>query len=274
MPAIRSQLNPRADEFRANAQRMSALVRDLKEKVAAASLGGDKAARDRHTARGKMLPRDRVRNLLDPGAPFLEIGQLAAYGMYTGDVHSASIICGIGRVSGRECVIVANDATIKGGTYYPMTVKKHLRAQEIAAQNRLPCIYLVDSGGGYLPEQDAVFPDREHFGRIFFNIANLSAAGIPQIACVMGSCTAGGAYVPAMSDESIIVKGQGTIFLGGPPLVKAATGEVVTPEELGGADVHTRISGVAISHGTGLLGPSVETIRRTSCSACASSSAR
>ena len=245
MPAIRSQLNPRGDEFRANAERMKALVEDLKQKVAAANQGGDKNARDRHTGRGKMLPRDRVRNLLDPGAPFLEIGQLAAYGMYTGDVHSASIICGIGRVSGRECVIVANDATIKGGTYYPMTVKKHLRAQEVAAQNRLPCIYLVDSGGGYLPEQDNVFPDREHFGRIFYNIANMSAAGIPQIACVMGSCTAGGAYVPAMSDESIIVKGQGTIFLGGPPLVKAAIGEIVTPEELGGAEVHTRVSGVA-----------------------------
>src|SRR5689334_18736737 len=224
---------------------MKALVDDLKQKVATASQGGEKTARERHTSRGKMLPRDRVRNLLDPGSPFLEVGQLAAYGMYSGDVHSASMITGIGRVSGRECVIVANDATIKGGTYYPMTVKKHLRAQEIAAQNRLPCIYLVDSGGGFLPEQDNVFPDREHFGRIFFNIANMSAAGIPQIACVMGSCTAGGAYVPAMSDESIIVKGQGTIFLGGPPLVKAATGEVVTPEQLGGADVHTRISGVA-----------------------------
>jgi 3-methylcrotonyl-CoA carboxylase beta subunit len=245
MSVLKSQINPRSAEFRANAERMKALVDDLKEKVAAASLGGDKAARDRHTARGKMLPRERVRNLLDPGSPFLEIGQLAAYGMYSGDVHSASIICGIGRVSGRECVIVANDATIKGGTYYPMTVKKHLRAQEVAAQNRLPCIYLVDSGGGFLPEQDNVFPDREHFGRIFYNIANLSAAGIPQIACVMGSCTAGGAYVPAMSDESIIVKGQGTIFLGGPPLVKAAIGEIVTPEELGGAEVHTRVSGVA-----------------------------
>src|SRR3954451_11873049 len=245
MSVIKSQVNARSAEFRANAERMRTLVADLKEKVAAASVGGDQAARDKHTARGKMLPRDRVRNLLDPGSPFLEIGQLAAYGMYTGDVHSASMICGVGRVSGRECVIVANDATIKGGTYYPMTVKKHLRAQEIAAQNRMPCIYLVDSGGGFLPEQDNVFPDREHFGRIFFNIANMSAAGIPQIACVMDSCTAGGAYVPAMSDESIIVKGQGTIFLGGPPLVKAATGEVVTPEELGGADVHTRVSGVA-----------------------------
>jgi 3-methylcrotonyl-CoA carboxylase beta subunit len=240
-----SELNPRSAEFKANAERMRALVEDLKQKVALVSLGGDAEAREKHLKRGKLLPRERVRRLLDPGSPFLEIGQLAAWGMYGGDVHSASMICGIGRVSGRECVIVANDATIKGGTYYPMTVKKHLRAQEVAAQNRLPCIYLVDSGGGYLPEQDNVFPDREHFGRIFFNIANMSAAGIPQIACVMGSCTAGGAYVPAMSDESIIVKGQGTIFLGGPPLVKAATGEVVSPEELGGAEVHTRVSGVA-----------------------------
>jgi 3-methylcrotonyl-CoA carboxylase beta subunit len=242
---IKSKLNPRSAEFKANAARMQGLVSDLREKVQTVSMGGDAAARQKHTARGKMLPRERVDKLLDPGSPFLEVGQLAAWGMYGGDVHSASMITGIGRVSGRECVIVANDATIKGGTYYPMTVKKHLRAQEIAAQNRLPCIYLVDSGGGFLPEQDNVFPDREHFGRIFFNIANMSAAGIPQIACVMGSCTAGGAYVPAMSDESIIVKGQGTIFLGGPPLVKAATGEVVTAEELGGADVHTRVSGVA-----------------------------
>jgi 3-methylcrotonyl-CoA carboxylase beta subunit len=245
MSVLKSQLNPRTAEFRANAERMRALVRDLEEKIAAVSQGGDAAAREKHVARGKMLPRERVQALLDPGSPFLEIGQLAAWGMYSGDVHSASMICGIGRVSGRECVIVANDATIKGGTYYPMTVKKHLRAQEIAGQNRLPCIYLVDSGGGYLPEQDNVFPDREHFGRIFFNIANMSADGIPQIACVMGSCTAGGAYVPAMSDESIIVRGTGTIFLGGPPLVKAAIGEVVTPEELGGAEVHTRVSGVA-----------------------------
>ena len=242
---IRSEVNPRSAEFRANAERMQALVKDLREKVAVVSQGGDEGARAKHLKRGKLLPRERVRSLLDPGSPFLEVGQLAAWGMYGGDVHSASMICGIGRVSGRECVVVANDATIKGGTYYPMTVKKHLRAQEIAAQNRLPCIYLVDSGGGYLPEQDNVFPDREHFGRIFFNIANMSAAGIPQIACVMGSCTAGGAYVPAMSDEAIIVKGQGTIFLGGPPLVKAAIGEVVTPEELGGAEVHTRVSGVA-----------------------------
>jgi 3-methylcrotonyl-CoA carboxylase beta subunit len=245
MSAIESQLNARSAEFKANAERMRGLVSDLKEKVALVTVGGDQAARDKHLARGKLLPRERVRRLLDPGSPFLEIGQLAAWGMYGGDVHSASMICGVGRVSGRECVIVANDATIKGGTYYPMTVKKHLRAQEVAAQNRLPCIYLVDSGGGYLPEQDSVFPDREHFGRIFFNIANMSGAGIPQIACVMGSCTAGGAYVPAMSDETVIVRGQGTIFLGGPPLVKAATGEVVTPEELGGAEVHTRVSGVA-----------------------------
>jgi 3-methylcrotonyl-CoA carboxylase beta subunit len=245
MPVIQSRLNTRSEAFRANAERMRQLVTDLRAKVAQAAAGGPEEARAKHAARGKLLPRERVRTLLDPGSPFLEIGQLAAHGMYGGDVHSASMICGIGRVSGRECVVVANDATIKGGTYYPMTVKKHLRAQEIAAQNRLPCLYLVDSGGGFLPEQDNVFPDREHFGRIFFNIANLSAAGIPQIAVVMGSCTAGGAYVPAMSDESIIVKGQGTIFLGGPPLVKAATGEVVTAEELGGAEVHTRVSGVS-----------------------------
>jgi len=245
VPALRSKLNPRGAEFRANAEHMRGLVTDLREKAATVTLGGSEAARRKHTDRGKMLPRERVLNLLDPGSPFLEIGQLAGWGMYSGDVHSGSIICGIGRVSGRECIVVANDATIKGGTYYPITVKKHLRAQEVAAQNSLPCIYLVDSGGGHLPEQDDVFPDREHFGRIFYNIANLSAAGIPQIACVMGSCTAGGAYVPAMSDETIIVKGQGTIFLGGPPLVKAAIGEVVTPEELGGADVHTRTSGVA-----------------------------
>jgi 3-methylcrotonyl-CoA carboxylase beta subunit len=245
MSGLTTQLNARSAEFKANAERMQALVADLKDKVATVTVGGDPAAREKHLARGKLLPRERVRRLLDPGSPFLEIGQLAAWGMYTGDVHSASMICGIGRIAGRECVIVANDATIKGGTYYPMTVKKHLRAQEVAAQNRLPCIYLVDSGGGYLPEQDNVFPDREHFGRIFYNIATMSAAGIPQIACVMGSCTAGGAYVPAMSDETIIVRGTGTIFLGGPPLVKAATGEVVTPEELGGAEVHTRVSGVA-----------------------------
>jgi 3-methylcrotonyl-CoA carboxylase beta subunit len=245
VPAIRSQLNPRAEEFRANEARMRALVGDLRAKVAKVALGGDESARAKHTARGKLLARERVRTLLDPGSPFLEIGQLAAWDMYGGDVPSASIITGVGRISGRECVVVANDATVKGGTYYPITVKKHLRAQEIAAQNRLPCVYLVDSGGAFLPEQDSVFPDREHFGRIFYNIANMTAAGIPQISCVMGSCTAGGAYVPAMSEETVIVKGQGTIFLGGPPLVKAAIGEIVTAEELGGAEVHTRVSGVA-----------------------------
>jgi len=245
MPVIRSKLNPRSEEFRANAERMRGLVADLRDKVALAAVGGPEEARAKHAARGKLLPRERVRTLLDPGSPFLEIGQLAAYGMYAGEAPGAGIIAGIGRISGRECVVVCNDATVKGGTYFPMTVKKHLRAQEVAAQNRLPSIYLVDSGGANLPNQDDVFPDREHFGRIFFNIANMSAAGIPQIAAVMGSCTAGGAYVPAMSDESIIVRGQGTIFLGGPPLVKAAIGEVVTPEELGGADVHTKVSGVA-----------------------------
>jgi 3-methylcrotonyl-CoA carboxylase beta subunit len=245
VPVIRSQLATRTAEFRANVERMRALVQDLRQKVAQVALGGDAEARARHAARGKLLPRERVRVLLDPGSPFLEIGQLAAHGMYDGDAPGAGIITGVGRVSGRECMVVCNDATVKGGTYFPMTVKKHLRAQEIAVQNRLPCIYLVDSGGANLPNQDEVFPDREHFGRIFYNQANMSAARIPQIACVMGSCTAGGAYVPAMSDESIIVKGQGTIFLGGPPLVKAAIGEVVSPEELGGAEVHTRVSGVA-----------------------------
>jgi 3-methylcrotonyl-CoA carboxylase beta subunit len=245
MTLLTSHVDEGSDAYRRYADHNRALAVELREKVAAAARGGPDKHRERHVGRGKLLPRERVHRLLDPGSPFLEIGQLAAWGMYGGDVHSASIICGIGRVSGRECVIVANDATIKGGTYYPMTVKKHLRAQEVAAQNCLPCIYLVDSGGGFLPEQDNVFPDREHFGRIFYNIANMSAARIPQIACVMGSSTAGGAYVPAMCDESIIVKGQGTIFLGGPPLVKAAIGEVVTPEELGGAEVHTRVSGVA-----------------------------
>jgi 3-methylcrotonyl-CoA carboxylase beta subunit len=232
-------------QFEANASAMQALVAQLRERTEAISQGGTDTARDRHRARGKLLVRDRIELLLDPGAPFLELSTLAAFEMYGGEVPAAGIVTGIGRVSGRECVIVANDATVKGGTYYPLTVKKHLRAQEIAADNHLPCIYLVDSGGAFLPMQDEVFPDKEHFGRIFFNQANLSARGIPQLACVMGSCTAGGAYVPAMSDESIIVKDNGTIFLGGPPLVKAATGEVVTAEELGGADVHTRISGVA-----------------------------
>ena len=245
MPVIGSQLNMRSAEFRANSERMRALVGDLRDKVEHIALGGDEDARRKHVARGKLLPRERVRRLLDPGSPFLEIGQLAAHGMYGDEAPGAGIITGVGRVSGRECVIVCNDATVKGGTYFPMTVKKHLRAQEVALHNRLPCIYLVDSGGANLPNQDEVFPDREHFGRIFYNQANMSAARIPQVACVMGSCTAGGAYVPAMSDESIIVKGQGTIFLGGPPLVKAAIGEVVTPEELGGAEVHTRVSGVA-----------------------------
>jgi len=245
MPAIKSQLNPRSADFKANAERMRGLVRDLREKVARITLGGDEASRQRHVKRGKLLPRERVRTLLDPGSPFLEVGQLAAFGMYGDEAPGAGIITGIGRIAGRECAIVANDATVKGGTYFPITVKKHLRMQEIASQNRLPCIYLVDSGGANLPNQDEVFPDREHFGRIFYNQASLSSAGIPQIACVMGSCTAGGAYVPAMSDESIIVKGQGTIFLGGPPIVKAATGEIVSAEDLGGAEVHTRISGVS-----------------------------
>jgi 3-methylcrotonyl-CoA carboxylase beta subunit len=245
MQALKSQIDARSEEFRANAGAMRALVADLRAKTAQVALGGDEAARARHTARGKLLPRDRVNQLLDPGTPFLEIGQLAAWDMYDGGAAAAGIIAGVGRVQGLECMIVANDATVKGGSYYPMTVKKHLRAQEIAAQNQLPCIYLVDSGGANLPTQEEVFPDREHFGRIFYNQANLSAQGIPQIAVVMGSCTAGGAYVPAMSDEAVIVRNQGTIFLGGPPLVKAATGEVVSAEELGGGDVHTRLSGVA-----------------------------
>ncbi|MCD4505744.1 methylcrotonoyl-CoA carboxylase [Chromobacterium piscinae] len=245
MPILESKLSPRAADFVANADKMRALVDDLKQKVAQAALGGGEKARAKHTARGKLLPRERIDLLLDPGAPFLELSQLAAYGMYGGDAPGAGMIAGIGRISGVDCLIIANDATVKGGTYYPMTVKKHLRAQEIARDNHLPCVYLVDSGGAFLPLQDEVFPDKEHFGRIFYNQANLSAAGIPQIAVVMGSCTAGGAYVPAMSDETVIVKEQGTIFLGGPPLVRAATGEVVSAEELGGGDVHTKISGVA-----------------------------
>jgi 3-methylcrotonyl-CoA carboxylase beta subunit len=242
---IASAVNVTSPEFRANAEAMAALVAELNSRRAEAALGGPQKSRERHTSRGKLLPRERVTSLIDQGSPFLELSALAANGMYEGDVHAAGIITGIGRIEGRECVIVANDATIKGGTYCPMTVKKHLRAQEIARENRLPCIYLVDSGGANLPHQTEVFPDREHFGRIFYNQATLSALGIPQIAAVMGSCTAGGAYVPAMSDEAVIVKNQGTIFLGGPPLVKAATGEVVSAEELGGADVHTRKSGVA-----------------------------
>ena len=245
MPAIPSRIDTRSDDFRSNAAALQQQVDDLRAKAAEIALGGDAKSRERHAARGKLLPRERVDGLLDPGSPFLEIGQLAAFGMYDGEAPAAGMIAGIGRVSGQECMIVANDATVKGGTYYPMTVKKHLRAQEIALQNRLPCIYLVDSGGAFLPRQDEVFPDREHFGRIFFNQANMSAQGIAQIAVVMGSCTAGGAYVPAMSDETVIVKNQGTIFLGGPPLVKAAIGEVVSAEELGGGDVHTRLSGVA-----------------------------
>ncbi len=245
MTVLKSQLQPGTDAFEANRAAMQALVDDLRATLEATARGGSEAARAKHTARGKLLVRERIDALLDPGSPFLEIAPLAAHGMYDDPVPGAGMVAGIGRVSGVECLVVANDATVKGGTYYPVTVKKHLRAQEIAQQNRLPCIYLVDSGGAFLPLQDEVFPDRDHFGRIFYNQANLSAQGIPQIACVMGSCTAGGAYVPAMSDETVIVKEQGTIFLGGPPLVKAATGEVVSAEELGGADVHTRISGVA-----------------------------
>ena len=245
MPRIRSKLDPASPAFLENAAHHRALAEALRQQVARIAQGGGAEAQAKHTARGKLLPRERVQALLDPGAPFLELSQLAAMGMYDDDAPSAGIITGIGRVEGREVVVVANDATVKGGTYYPLTVKKHLRAQEIAAQNRLPCIYLVDSGGAFLPLQDEVFPDKEHFGRIFYNQANLSALGIPQVAVVMGSCTAGGAYVPAMCDESIIVKNQGTIFLGGPPLVKAATGEVVSAEELGGGDVHARTSGVA-----------------------------
>ena len=245
MSVLKSAINPRDEGFKANAAAMAKLVDELKSRMGEAALGGDERSRKRHTSRGKLLPRERVERLLDPGTPFLELSPLAAFGMYDGDIHAAGIITGIGRIEGRECVIVCNDATIKGGTYYPITVKKHLRAQEIARENRLPCVYLVDSGGANLPNQAEIFPDREHFGRIFYNQAIMSALGIPQIASVMGSCTAGGAYVPAMSDETIIVKGQGTIFLGGPPLVKAATGEIVSAEDLGGADVHARVSGVA-----------------------------
>jgi 3-methylcrotonyl-CoA carboxylase beta subunit len=245
MPRIKSRLGTGSPDFQANADHHRALAEDLRAQVARIAEGGGAEAQKKHSARGKLLPRERVRALLDPGSPFLELSQLAAFGMYGDDAPSAGIITGLGRIAGREVVIVANDATVKGGTYYPMTVKKHLRAQEIALQNRLPCVYLVDSGGAFLPLQDEVFPDKEHFGRIFYNQANLSSLGIPQVAVVMGSCTAGGAYVPAMCDESIIVKNQGTIFLGGPPLVKAATGEVVTAEELGGGDVHARTSGVA-----------------------------
>ena len=245
MPVIQSKLNPRSADFQANAEAMRRLVDDLTARVQQVGQGGGEAARQKHMGRGKLLPRVRVQMLLDPGTPFLEVAPLAALNMYGNEAPGAGIVAGIGRVAGVDCMIVCNDATVKGGTYYPLTVKKHLRAQEIAEQNRLPCIYLVDSGGANLPNQDEVFPDRDHFGRIFYNQANMSAQGIAQIAVVMGSCTAGGAYVPAMSDETIIVKNQGTIFLGGPPLVKAATGEEVSAEDLGGGDVHTRLSGVA-----------------------------
>ena len=244
MPVLKSAIDVRSASFQANASAMREQVADLRAKVAKIREGGGKDAREKHLSRGKLLPRDRVRTLLDPGAPFLELSQLAAWEMYGNEIPSASVITGIGRVAGQECVIVCNDATVKGGTYYPITVTKHLRAQQIAIENRLPCLYLVDSGGANLPNQTGVFPDVTHFGRIFYNQANMSAQGIPQIAVVMGSCTAGGAYVPAMSDEAIIVRKQGTIFLGGPPLVKAAIGEVVSAEDLGGADVHSRTSGV------------------------------
>ncbi len=269
MSQIKSAIDPRSGEFLTNRKAMLALVDDLRQKVDQIALGGGERSRERHLSRGKLLPRERVELLLDDGAPFLELSQFAAWGMYGDEVPAAGLITGIGRVSGQECVIVANDATVKGGTYFPMTVKKHLRAQEIARENNLPCIYLVDSGGAHLPHQDEVFPDRDHFGRIFYNQATLSAAGIPQIAVVMGSCTAGGAYVPAMSDESIIVKNQGTIFLGGPPLVKAATGEEVTAEELGGAEVHSRISGVtdhlaeSDAHALGLARKAIKHLNRT-----------
>src|SRR3974390_3432607 len=241
---LHSSIDPASSDFARNTDAMRALVAELRQKLDLVAGGGGEASRSRHISRGKMLARQRVDLLIDPGTAFLETSPLAAFDLYGGDVHSASIITGVGRISGRECIVVANDATIKGGTYYPMTVKKHLRAQDIARQNNLPCVYMVDSGGAFLPLQDEIFPDERHFGRIFYNQAQMSAAGVPQIAIVMGSCTAGGAYVPAMSDESVIVRNQGTIFLGGPPLVKAATGEVVSAEELGGADVHSRVSGV------------------------------
>ncbi len=244
MTVLKSAINPAAEEFRRNAEQMSALVADLREKVAKISLGGGERALKKHLERGKLLPRERIRQLLDVGSPFLELSQFAAFGMYDGEVPAAGIITGIGRIKGQECMVVANDATVKGGSYFPLTVKKHLRAQEIAKENNLPCVYLVESGGANLPRQEDVFPDRDHFGRIFYNQARLSGAGIAQISVVLGSCTAGGAYVPAMSGESIIVRNQGTIFLAGPPLVKAATGEVVSAEDLGGADIHCRISGV------------------------------
>ncbi len=260
-PQLGTSADPSTESFAANAAAHAELVADLRAQLATTALGGGERSRARHVERGKLRPRDRVDALLDPLSPFLELSPMAAHGMYDGDAPAAGIITGVGRVSGRECVIVANDATVKGGTYYPMTVKKHLRAQEVALENRLPCIYLVDSGGAFLPRQDEVFPDREHFGRIFYNQANLSKCGIPQIAAVMGSCTAGGAYVPAMSDETVIVREQGTIFLGGPPLVKAATGEVVTAEELGGGDLHSRTSGVT-DHLADDDGHAVQIVRR------------
>src|SRR5664279_5583607 len=266
MTILKSSVRTQADEFRANAELMRSLVADLREKVQKIKQGGGEKACTKHTERGKLLPRERIRQLLDVGSPFLEFSALAAHGMYEAQAPCAGIITGIGRVNGIETLVIANDATVKGGTYFPITVKKHLRAQEIALENRLPCVYLVDSGGAFLPLQDEVFPDRDHFGRIFYNQARMSALGIPQVAVVMGSCTAGGAYVPAMSDEAVIVRGTGTIFLGGPPLVKAATGEEVTAEELGGADVHTRLSGVADhfaeddSHAIQILRTIVETL--------------
>jgi 3-methylcrotonyl-CoA carboxylase beta subunit len=269
MPPLTTSVDPRSADFGANRSTMQDLVTDLRRKVEVVEQGGGLKARERHVVRGKLLPRDRVGRLVDPGSPFLELSQLAAFDVYPEPVPSAGLVTGIGRISGRECVIVANDATVKGGTYFPLTVKKHLRAQEIAAANELPCIYLVDSGGAHLPSQDEVFPDRDHFGRIFYNQARMSARGIPQIAVVMGSCTAGGAYVPAMSDEAIIVRGQGTIFLAGPPLVKAATGEIVSAEELGGADVHSRMSGVTDhyarddAHALDLARAIVATLNRT-----------
>jgi 3-methylcrotonyl-CoA carboxylase beta subunit len=243
-PVLRSACDPDSEAYRVNADSQAALATELRERIGATALGGPEASRQRHVARGKLLARDRVEKLLDPGSPFLELSPLAAAGMYDDEAPAAGIITGVARVSGRECVVVANDATVKGGTYYPVTVKKHLRAQEVALHNNLPCIYLVDSGGAFLPRQDEIFPDREHFGRIFYNQATMSQRGIAQVAAVLGSCTAGGAYVPAMSDEAVIVANQGTIFLGGPPLVKAATGEVVSAEDLGGGELHSRVSGV------------------------------
>ncbi|MEX2394453.1 MAG: carboxyl transferase domain-containing protein, partial [Actinomycetota bacterium] len=244
MPVIETQFDPTSDGAKARGDAMASIVADLRARVTGAAVGGPERARDKHLSRGKLLPRHRVERLVDPGTAFLELSHLAASGLYGDEAPGAGLITGVGRVAGTECVIVCNDATVKGGTYFPITVKKHLRAQEVALQNNLPCVYLVDSGGAFLPLQDEVFPDREHFGRIFFNQASMSARGIPQVAAVLGMCTAGGAYVPAMSDETVIVKGQGTIYLGGPPLVKAATGEEVSEEDLGGADVHARTSGV------------------------------